>query len=802
MMNWTLGDDASAITRDACIAVTRRRAAAVLVVALVLAGAHPAPCQEGGVPSPLAGLSNHGQNKREPYVTAGDRTYLIGTQDGNFPDQGGHVRGEMGGLWLQPIKLIDGFSAMLTDLDSRRDTILAESNDFVAFPYGSRFDYGPVLDDVAVERFEFSPDGQDGLVVQYTVRNATARPRRLSLQLMVKTDLRPVWMSDSLGIHDAPDSVVWQPSRRMFIAHDTRNPWFCVWGAISRAAQLVAHPEPLRTAGLGVTAASRYALAVAPHGRSTITFVIAGSPTNETAALRTFARVTKTHARLLEQKKARYAALLTKARISIPDRRLQQVYDWVRINTEWLVRDVPGMGRGFGGGLMEYPWWFPDMYTVQALMASGDFDLAKETLRLLRRQSMKANGNGRIVHEVTTNGFVSNRGNTQETAQYVMAVGQLIAWTGDLAFAREMYPAMEQGLHWLLTDDDRNGDLFPEGYGIMEVLGLNAELIDAAVYTQQALEQTARVAALLDDSVAAARYDSLASRLKEKINDRFWLEDRVSYADFYGTRAQAVSAANGAIEQIRLGEDDTLTPRDTQLIAYYEQLARRFAAMPDTSRGWITNENWVIATPMEMGIAPRARAIRLLDRIRRENVGPYGPYLSAVERQAMMTISTGVEAVAEARYGRTDDALWYMDRIAQTFGIRSPGTISEMMPDYGNFVIAWTSYGIVVPLVEHFFGIRPDAPKKTVILDPHPPTGWEDMAIRDLPVGTTRISFSRAHTARGITYDIEATDDGWRFILKGVAVPGAKYYLNGQPVRFDSSGIRMSGRRNRVLVVP
>ena len=103
--------------------------------------------------------------------------------------------------------------------------------------------------------------------------------------------------------------------------------------------------------------------------------------------------------------------------------------------------------------------------------------------------------------------------------------------------------------------------------------------------------------------------------------------------------------------------------------------------MPDTTRGWLTNKNWVIATPMEVGIAPRDRAIRALDRIRRENVGPHGPYLSAMERLSMMTIATGVQAVAEANYGRTEEALWYMDRIAETFNRVTPGSISEMMPD-------------------------------------------------------------------------------------------------------------------------
>ena len=99
--------------------------------------------------------------------------------------------------------------------------------------------------------------------------------------------------------------------------------------------------------------------------------------------------------------------------------------------------------------------------------------------------------------------------------------------------------------------------------------------------------------------------------------------------------------------------------------------------MPDSSRGWLTNKNWVIATPMEVGIAPRERAVGLLEKIRRENVGPYGPYLSAVERQAMMTIATGVQAVAEARYGRIDQSLWYVGRIVETFNRTLPGSIER-----------------------------------------------------------------------------------------------------------------------------
>jgi len=754
----------------------------------------------------MAGLSNHSRNGDRPYVTAGDRAYLIGTQDGNFPDMGGHVPGEMGGLWLHPIKLLDGFGATVTDSATGQQSPLSSAAEFINYPYGNRLRYGPALDSLEVERFQFSPDGRQGVVVQYTFRNAGGRARTLSFVFSVKTDLLPVWYSDQLGIHDAPDTAAWRAKQGVFLARDREHPWFAVWGATPSAhAQPVSHPDSIRSKGNGVTAASRYRLSVAPHGSARLTFVLAGSVTSERNALESYDGIVKDHAELLQRKRDRYAALLDRARVSIPDGRLQQVYDWVRVNTQWTVRDVPGIGRGVGGGLMEYPWWFgTETYTLQALTASGGADLAKAMLRLLQRQSMKANGNGRILHEVTTNGGVSNPGNTQETAQFILTVGKVVQWTGDMAFAQEMYPAMTRGLHWLLTDVDTNGDLFPEGYGITEILGLNAEVIDVAVYTQQALEATARVAALLGHPDDAERYRELAAHLETRINDRFWMAGDTSYADFYGTRAQAVSTAEGAVKQIRLKEEngDTLTRRERELIGYYERLGRTFSAMPDTARGWITNKNWVVTTPMEMGIAPPERARAALDKIRRDDVGEYGPFLSAVDRGSMMTISTGAQAVSEGRYGRIDQAMWYMDKIVQTFGRTLPGSISEMMPDYGCFVIAWTNYGIIVPLVEQVFGIEPDAPHKTIVFDPHVPTGWKTMSIQALPVGANTVSFSWAETAKGIEYTIDAKQAGWTFIVKMDTSAGAKYYLNGSSVGPTASSIRMSGTRNQLLVVP
>jgi hypothetical protein len=354
--------------------MTTATGSVLLAIGFALIHPQPLSSQDHYASDIMMGIGNQGENGGEPYVTAGDRAYLIGTQDGEFPDLGGHVPGEMGGLWLHPIKLIDGFWATVSEGPSGPPVGLSQTKEFINYPYGNRFKYRAVLEDLEIERLQFSPDGHPGIIVQYSFTNAANRERELTLQLSVRTDLLPVWFSERLGITDAPDSVAWQPDQRRFLARDTRHSWFAVWGATpAGGAEPVTDPQQRSAKGMGVTAASRHTVTVPPHGASTLTFVFAGSSTSRLAADAAFTRLVRQQPNLLENKQAYYASLTERARIRIPDRRLQQVYNWVRINAEWMVRDVPGIGRGLGGGLMEYPWWFgTETYSLQALAASGN----------------------------------------------------------------------------------------------------------------------------------------------------------------------------------------------------------------------------------------------------------------------------------------------------------------------------------------------------------------------------------------------------------------------------------------------
>ena len=68
-----------------------------------------------------------------PMLTAGNRIYMVGHQDGSFPELGWHITGEMGGIWNHPIKLMDGFEASLSDKQGNQYP-LEKASKFTNYP--------------------------------------------------------------------------------------------------------------------------------------------------------------------------------------------------------------------------------------------------------------------------------------------------------------------------------------------------------------------------------------------------------------------------------------------------------------------------------------------------------------------------------------------------------------------------------------------------------------------------------------------------------------------------------------------
>lgn len=726
------------------------------------------------------------------FVCAGHRSSMIGGQDGGFPDFGHHIPEEMGGLWAHPIKLMDGFWLHLAETGDPYGGVWLEKADaFRNFAYSNEHDYRLPGVGLEVVRSQFCPDEHAGFVVDYRLRDTSGRDRELTAVFHGRTELLPVWFSEQAGIVDAPDEAWTDTALGAVVARDRDHPWFVVFGSDAPGCVPVvgeSEPSRLSTAGNGADGSLRLQVSLPANGTAELRFFIAGSARSEEEAVEAFVRIRDGHAAMRRSKRLRYESLLSRSVLDIPDADLIRVFDWVKVHNEWLVLDVPGVGRGLTAGIPEYPWWFgcDNSYALPALLAVGRQTLALDTSDLIRETSERTNGNGRIIHELTTWGLVANPGNTQETPHYIQSVRDIFDWTGDWDYLKRAYPTVRKGLDWLLVEMDPDGDLLPEGYGITEIEGLNVELIDTAVYTWTALLAGAEMAELLGDAQAAEGWRATAARLADKINTDLWLEEEGLYGDamarveavrermpLYIERAESMGAGRAADEMRQMQADIANLP-------------------PEAERPWLF-KNWVINTPMETGIAPRAHALRALERMGTDEfTGPAGTYLSGMYRTQMMTISTGVQAVAEARYDRMDEALRYVKLIASTFGRRLPGSISEMSPDYGCFVQAWTNYGIHWPIVRFMFGIAPKAHRKQLSLRPRMPSEWREAAIRRVAIGqgacAAELDLELSLGDRTDVYRVKLDGHGWTVKLDLPRAAGARILVNGNPAEVREDG--------------
>jgi len=699
-------------------------------------------------------LQNPSQNL---YVTPGTSAQIIGAQDGSFPAFGHHVANEMGGVWTHPIKLLDGFWLEL-GVNGKEKQWLKKANSFTNYACYNTHDYH--LDDVHITRLQFAPKDLPGVIVKYTFENQTDETLTISSRLVARADLSPVWYSDERGIVSGLDKGRIDEKNGHIIAYNDLNNWYAYMGVTgvsvkANVGQMRGFDE---TFGEGISGEWTFELTVDKNESVDVYFKVVGSVTTLDDAVKTMDAF-KEEARLFETLQTHYDTVITTANIKIPDLELMKQYAWVKCHMEWLTTDVPGVGRGLTAGNPEYVWWFgcDSAYALAGCFPTGFHKLAEDTLDTVAKLSLEHNGNGRIIHEANTFGHVSNPGNTQETAHFIYCLYELFKWTGNKKWLEKHYPLVKMGINWLLEEMEADGDLFPEGYGIMEVKGLNGELIDTAVFTAMALKNAATMGKLLGEEVQAEIYAQQSTQLISKIVTEMWLEEEGIFADIRIPAGVLYEKLDDFIWQV----NHYKSASDAHLIPYYENmktmLENQGLTKSKVDTAWCF-KNWVVNLPLEMKLASPEQAERALMRLNSEEfVGEYGMYVSGLEQTRMMTISTGSLIHANLAYGKTDAAYEQMKRLMKTFGMYLPGSISEMSPDYGCFVQAWTSYAILSPVVTGFCGIKPDAYEKKVTIAPQLPTDWHEMEISEVKIGNNVINVSVVRT-NGAT---ETENDGY-----------------------------------------
>lgn len=773
--------------------------------------------------SPLSGrlgemesMKGHKEYLSSPFFAAGDRVYVVGHQDGSFPDLGWHVEGEMGGIWNHPIKLMDGFTAAV--LLENQQYCLDRADVFFNYPIGNKHLFQSAIPGIEVERFQFVPDGIEGLIIDFTFRNVDNASLSFEFEFTGHTDLMPVWLGERANMLDYEDILEFDASRKAWRAKDQGNDWFVLFGANLKTK---AYEKQSSTAcnyyprGKGVAGKLLYGLKLNAGSSQTLRFYIAGSYNNKQELEKTFDLLRANAEEYLDDKIQHYKQIAEKSKLTIEDKKLEQAFEWVKYNTEWLVREVPEIGRGLGAGMPDYPWWFgvDNEYTLKGAIATGRKDLVYNTIELIHKLS-EVNGNGRIIHEVSTNGVVFNLGNINETPQFASLIWWVFQWTGDKEFLSKYYPTIKKGLKWLMEENDKDGNLFPDGYGMMEIHGLESEMIDVATYTQRAFDDAAKMAAIMGEEAQSKEYRMIADKLRQKINEEFWAEEFNSFADFIGTTSEALHLIDAAI--IRA---DTL--KKPWAVEELLSTKRRISNYPkEKKQGFVIFHNWVVNTPMEMGIAEKEKALRALDKGSRF-VNPFGVFVTGIDRDesaemeegsfagskvfsytgAVMTLPTGVQAIAENNYGRPDKALDYLQRITRSFGFALPGSIYEVSPDYGMMTQAWNLYSYAVPIVTQFFGIQPLAHLKMVEIRPLLPSTWNNASLENILIGDNVLNVTYYQSAEGFIAEFSQEKEDWeiRFFLVNDGYNSLR--VNGTDLELSPAAeisLHIKGKNNRI----
>lgn len=660
--------------------------------------------------------------------------------------------------------------------------------------------YAGLMDGIKVQRSQFIPDGKSGIVIEYGFQNTGEQDQKVDFTWTGHSDLRPVWLGERTGMVDGPDRANWQEDIGAWSVKDSLNDWFVVFGTTSLAPEENAATSGCNynPAGNGVAASLKYSFSLPAGASFDLPIIIAGSSLSLDEARQTFTEMYQHTRHLLEAKQRRYLELASKSRLTIPDKPIEMAFNWLKYNTDWLIRDVPDLGRGLSAGIPDYPWWFgvDNEYSLQGALTIGRYDIVYETIELIHHLSEVTNGNGRIIHEASTNGVVFNPGNINETPQFASLIWFVFQWTGDRAFLEKYYPTVKNGLEWLLREKDGDGNLLPDGFGMMEIHGLDSEMIDVAAYTQRAFSDASEMAALMGEQELAGEYRKKAEQLREIINTDFWVPEFRSYADFIGTTEQALHLIEDALVRA-----DTLNkPWAVEELSATQKRIANYP--PDQKQGFVLHHNWVVNTPMEMGIADSSKAIAALETARRF-VNPFGVFVTGIDRDdsagkdegsfaagkkvfnytgAVMTLPTGVQAIAENNYGHPDRALGYLQRMTRTFGYALPGSIYEVSPDFGMITQAWNLYSYGIPIVQQFFGIRPNAGEQTIRIQPQMPTAWEQASLENVQIGDNHIDMIYRKQGAQLFLELRQTDPEWTFEVAFPKDSFSTWEQNGQLV--------------------
>src|SRR6266568_4834047 len=680
----------------------------------------------------------------------GERAGLFGNEAGQFE------------AWVYPLKILRDFHltflvggrALPGDTLARTITVRPESSTIL---YSS--------DTFSVSETLFVPVHGAGAIAVIDVE--TSEP--LEVEASFHRDFQLEWPAALGGTY-----ISWDPELHAFFLGEEQKKFAAFVGSPSA----IDHREEFST-NYASSRENSFRLGVTSKGKDRKIVVIAASLQNRDEAVTAYRRLSAGSADLLRESAAYYRDYLNKTvELDLPDRDLQQAYDWSRISMLQGLVTNPFLGTGLIAGYRTsgdsqrpgFAWFFgrDSLWTSLALNSAGDFKTTRTALDFLSKYQR---ADGKIPHEISqgasfvpwfTNypyGFAS----ADATPLYIIATNDYVVGSGDVEFAKTKWGSLWKAYQFLRSTYDAQG--FPQnfgfGHGWVEggpLLPVKTELYQSGLGTE-ALRALSNLAHLVGKEDVTKELDQGFIRMKPLLNQAFWSPDKNIFAfalDKDNQRVDIPSVLATVPMWFSLLDEDKSEAMLNQLAGYEHQT------------------DWGM------------RIISSQD----PKYNPGGYHFGSV-----WPLFTGWAAVGEYRYHRALPAYSNLRANSLLALDGALGHVTEVLSgDYYQALATssphqiWSAAMVISPLLRGLFGLEVDAAGRRLTFAPHIPADWNSFAIDNVHVGTVALNFRYHKTAEELTLETSRSGAGDCAIEFSPAlspragVTGAE--LNGRPVPF------------------
>jgi glycogen debranching enzyme len=589
----------------------------------------------------------------------------------------------------------------------------------------------------------FVPLNEPGAILTYSVQSA----HPVDIEVHATPILNLMWPA-SLG----GQSTSWNSSLSAFILSEP----FSGYSAVVGSPDIVAHDELGNRTTQGTNGAA-FGFTLHPAASGNASAYIALNPPGTTDPGRLLQKlVTERQAFYAEYERHVQDVMNTMIAVTTPDERVNQAIAWseLALDQAWVCdRDlgcgyVAGYGPSRGARRPQYDWFFAGdgLIAANAAAVAGDGSQAHDELEfILRYQDKKT---GMIWHELSQSaGFIDWAGkysymyvHVDITFQFLSTLAHYVTTTGDIAFARDHWPAILSAYQYCeslidpatglprIPANKEGGD---EQDRMSDDLGLSVGWVDATSAFQ-------RLATLAGHTENIAEVEKANQRARASIPSRYWDTQNSFWINGHVESGRAVPERRSSpSEAISM---NLFTPEQNRLLL--NQLASASLQTDWGSRGVAAGSQGFDPTSYAKGSVSALGTTELASTFwsAHRPIQAFALWSSLLPWTSLDSLGHLHEVLAGDVYRPQE----------------------ESVPEQ-----TWSSAGFLAASIQGLLGLQVDAPTRTMIFAPHLPSTWHDLSVRHVPLAGAKISFTLHQSDTAVDLRIDN--------------PGAPFSLNFAP---------------------